>query len=131
MEGLLKIFKSLQRVVTHSHYSFRDGNSLLSWKDNWSSIPLQKTLPHLFSFAQNEVASVHTAISSTDLSQLFHLPLSDEALDELYELQTLVNSLEVQQAPDSWEMFISTSTFRVSKAYKSQLGHEEILPASK
>jgi hypothetical protein len=82
--------KSLNLFKGLAHCSFRDGKALLSWKDSCSSIPLQKTLPHLFSFAQNEVASVHTAISSTDLSQLFHLPLSDEALDELYELQTFL-----------------------------------------
>jgi hypothetical protein len=86
-------------------------------EDKRRSIPVQETLPYLFSFAKNEDASSHTAIYSADLSEFFHLPLSDEALDELYGLQTIVTGLEAQHTPDPWEVFGSTTSFKVSKAY--------------
>ena len=54
------------------------------WLDNWTAVPLKDCWPHLFSFPKDENISVKKSLSLTNVAGLFHLPLSEEALTELY-----------------------------------------------
>jgi hypothetical protein len=67
------------------------GNSVLLWKDNWSHGIMQHNYPCLFSYAINEDISVAEITDSTDLIDLFHLPISPEAFTEWEQLQAVVN----------------------------------------
>jgi hypothetical protein len=63
---------------------FQQGNSILLWQDSWSHIPRKDTFPHLFSFCKNEAISIKKALLIIDLEDLFHLPLSEEALPQFH-----------------------------------------------
>jgi hypothetical protein len=45
----------------------------------------------LFSFAKDENASVNTVMSTKDLNNLFYLPLSQEAFEEMEMLSVVLS----------------------------------------
>ena len=66
-----------------------DGTTTLFWKDLWLDNTLDVSHPRAFSFALHEDASIKDFLESTSLHDLFHLPLSPEALMEVRDLQSL------------------------------------------
>jgi hypothetical protein len=85
-------------------------------------VSLNLQLPHLYSFTVDEAASILQARSLEQLSYLFHLPLSNEAYTQFQTLQDTILNLPVSSDSDSWEVFGSTTNFKVSKAYKHFVG---------
>ena len=53
-----------------------NGSSSLFWKDNWSHSIYAETCPRAYSYAISEDISVKHLLTSTDLHETFHLPLS-------------------------------------------------------
>ena len=70
-------------------------DTILFWKDNWKIEVFQDKFPRAFSFAKELDISVRQLLSSDRLGEVFHLPLSMEALNEVAGLQaeTLNTSL--------------------------------------
>jgi hypothetical protein len=97
--------------------SFVQGNSILLWQDSWSDIPLKLKWPHLFSFVKNESISIKEALASPYIPDLFHLPISEEALVQLNLFQALLQDLTPHAGNDSLTMF-GNSSLQVSKVYK-------------
>ena len=71
----------------HSEVTINMGDSVLFWFDAWvflgSSVPLRERFPRLFSFVIDDKVSVREVINTLDMSELFHLPLSPEAMAEM------------------------------------------------
>jgi hypothetical protein len=59
-----------------------DGSTVLFWSDIWNDHLLQDKCPRLFSFAKDKLISVARFLSTTQMDQLFHLPLSSDAWQE-------------------------------------------------
>lgn len=92
----------------------QDGASICFWEDNWSGCILKDEFPRLASFAKYEGISVSEIMQAEDLDSLFRLPLSQQALLELEELQ-----MQLQQIPyDADEVDIWTPIW--SGAYASK-----------
>jgi hypothetical protein len=115
-------------IVLHSPYfrqlaqcTFQQGNSILLWQDAWSQQPLRDTWPHLY-YCINETISLQQALILPDAADLFHLPLSEEALAQFHLFQALLLSLVPSQNNenvDSWTIFQKADTLMVSSVYKS------------
>jgi hypothetical protein len=74
-----------------------DGSSI------WSDTVLSQTYPRLASFARNEGASVFEVMQADDLDNLFLLPLSQQAFEELECLQAQFQVLPYDvDAVDRW-----------------------------
>jgi hypothetical protein len=73
--------------------------------------------PHLFSFAKNGSISIKEALASPHIPDLFHLPISEEALVQLNLFQALLQDLTPHAGNDSWTM-LGNSSLQVSKVYK-------------
>jgi hypothetical protein len=75
------------------------------WSGNWIVSIREKDLPHLFSFAKNKHITVLEAWNKNneDLYDLFNLPLSVTAHEELHTLQDELNSLDITTEHDKWE----------------------------
>jgi hypothetical protein len=86
------------------------------WKDNWHDQTLHHTLPHLASFANNLEISVHNALLSENLFDLFQLPLSKAAYLEYMTLSDLLHSLDLVDESDVWSYPWGVN-YSVSKAY--------------
>lgn len=75
--------------------------------------------------------SLHSIWQSEDLSDLFHLPLSEEAFGQYQELNTLLQELQLFEDPDIWQISSGESKFQVSKIYSVLIGENEVMPAIK
>jgi hypothetical protein len=111
--------------------TFHQGNSILLWQDAWSQQPLKDTWPHLYSYCISETISLKQALLSPDAADLFHLPLSEEAVVQFHLFQALLASLVTTQdnTVDSWAISGRTDTLKVSSVYKSQMHSGGALPA--
>jgi hypothetical protein len=64
---------------------------------------LQEKLPRLFTFAKNQKISVVTFFETANIIDHFHLPLSEQAFQELQELQIIVQSIQMgDEEKDQW-----------------------------
>src|SRR4051812_44687956 len=76
----------------------------LFWFDPWEGGSMQNKFPRLFSFVVNHDLSVRDVISSLDRSQLFHLPLSQEAYEEFQSMEIELNQFQLKPMEnDVWK----------------------------
>ena len=66
------------------------GTSFMFWADNWlfdgSDVPLSVRFPRLYSYVLDNKLTAAEVYGQEDISQLFHLPLSTRAFEELQQL---------------------------------------------
>jgi hypothetical protein len=80
-----------------------NGSSVCFWDDLWSHSVLSQTYPRLASFVKNDDASVMDIMQEEDLDSIFFLPLSQQALHELEDLQTQLQMIPYDvDAKDHW-----------------------------
>lgn len=81
----------------HSIITVNRGDSVLFWHDSWtvlnSSVPLRERFPRLFSFVLDDKLSFNDFIMEDELSSLFQLPLSQEAMQDLVDIQNGLKSM--------------------------------------
>jgi hypothetical protein len=75
--------------------SIGDGSTVLFWSDIWNDLLLQDKFPRLFSFAKDKLISVATFFNTTQMSELFHIPLSFEAWQEYQALQIIIQGIQI------------------------------------
>jgi hypothetical protein len=123
--------KSLSAYKGLAKCSIRTGSSIMLWTDSWSDVPLNLQFSHLYSFTFNEIVSLYQAKSLEILSDLFHLPLSNEAFAQFQVLQEILLNIPDSADPDSWDVFGNNTSFKVSKAYKHFVGQHLVCPVIK
>lgn len=122
---LLPIFKGMATVKINNGACF-------FWKDTWETQTLEQQFPQAFSFAKNKNITVRKAFSHVDITELFNLPVSQIAFDQLAIIQQKMNDVNLQQdSKDIWTYTNGTSTFKSGKAYKKLQGHHYIDPVFK
>jgi len=60
-------------------------------------------MPELFSYAKNELTSAKKVFNTSDPIELFTLPLSTQAFQQLQQLVSLLQGLPQSQGPDEWK----------------------------
>jgi len=101
---ICKLMDKFRMVCTvHVHR----GDTVLFWSDSWSlgdsSIPLDQRFARLFSFVIDPLISAAEVFDMSELTPLFHLPLSERAFGELQSLQSLLGNSNVNhQLNDVW-----------------------------
>jgi hypothetical protein len=60
----------------------QNGTTYLFWLDLWNDQILSHVFPHLFSFVKDQRLMVLPVAQTTNLSEIFHLPLSEEAFQQ-------------------------------------------------
>jgi hypothetical protein len=80
-----------------------DGSTVCFWEDLWTDSILAHTYPRLASFARSNTISVYEVMQAQDLDTLFILPLSQQALEELDDLQNHLQVLPYEaDSQDQW-----------------------------
>jgi hypothetical protein len=123
--------KSLADYKGLAKCSIGIGSSIMLWTDSWSDVSLNLQFSHLYSFTVNESISLHQMKSLEHLSDLFHLPLSNEEFAQFQVLQDVILNIPDSADPDSWEVFGNNTSFKVSKAYKHFVGQHLVCPIIK
>jgi hypothetical protein len=87
--------------------SINNGKTCSLWKDKWMESTRREEYPHLFSFAKNKEISFADAYSDNNgtIYNLFHLPLSTIAHEELLSLQDDIHDQELNGENDIWSPF--------------------------
>lgn len=83
------------------------GDTVLFWSDHWqigsNCTPLQERFPRLFSFCLHKNLSVREVFQTENFQQLFSLPLSELAFQELNQLSSLMETIQLDsERPDTW-----------------------------
>jgi hypothetical protein len=104
----------------------QSGKSVVLWKDNWNNSIRQDIYPHLHSFAKNQNISIDKAmeIYNENLYDMFHLPLSTIAHEELYNLEQEFLDLKITEDHDIWS-FSWGSSYSTKKVYRELIGNHE------
>jgi hypothetical protein len=85
---LLNTFKGIVQAHLGS------GDTILFWDDLWNGQILKFLYPQLHSFVINGSITVKEALNLEFLQDLFHLLLSQEAYEQLCELDITIQSLQ-------------------------------------
>jgi hypothetical protein len=91
---LLEHFKGMASVIVQS------GTTCFFWLDVWNDHLLSHDFPHLFSYVKDQKLTVLRVAQATNLSDIFHLPLSEEAFQQFRELGVILNDLHLQDETD-------------------------------
>jgi hypothetical protein len=95
-----------------------DGTTVLFWSDIWNDHLLQDKFPRFFSFAKNKLISVAKFLGTTQMEELFHLPLSNEAWQEYQALQDIIQGIQITEGEkDCWKYIWGKSEYSSSKFY--------------
>lgn len=100
----------------------QNGTSCFFWLDVWNHQLLSQSYPHLFSYVKDQKLTVLQVAQLEDLTEIFHLPLSEEAFQQLQELQIMLNHLSLTDDPDRWTYIWGSTDFTPSRAYKQLKG---------
>ena len=109
----------------------RDGKSCFLWQDMWLSHIPKLNFPELYSFAINPHITLYDALSASGPPDLFHLPISDTALQQLIVLAENLNSLTDSDDLDLWSYIWGSPFFSSAKAYEHLTGHRVVHAAFK
>jgi hypothetical protein len=106
--------------------SINNGKTCSLWKDKWMDGTGQEEYPHLFSFANNQEISFADAYSNNNGSiyNLFHLPLSTVAHEELINLQNDMHDQELNGENDIWSL-VWGDYFSTKRIYSTLIGDHD------
>src|SRR3954465_3913396 len=89
------VAKHMDSFVVVSKIQIGPGDSVLLWHDFWMD-HMNRSLAHKFtrllSYAKDPLISVQGLLGTSDLTDLFNLPLSDQAYEELLELSFILQN---------------------------------------
>jgi len=92
---------SLYRTVARC--TVGDGSTICFWDDQWSGPILKHVYPRIASNSRSESISVFDVMQAEDLDTLFFLPLSQQALEELEQLQNHLQDIPYDEhSQDRW-----------------------------
>jgi hypothetical protein len=120
---LLSKFKEMSSAL-----AFR-GDSCFLWKDKWHTPILDQAFPELMSFAKNKNITIFKAKEALSLNELFNLPLSEEAFNQLLELAQILEDLPSLDQDDIWTYDWATPFYIPMKAYVCLIGSRTVHPA--
>jgi hypothetical protein len=78
------------------------GDTVIFWSDLWNGRILQQSYPELFSFTTNKSITTQEVIESGGLESIFQLLLSEEAYEQLCELEVYLQFCQLASQSDSW-----------------------------
>jgi hypothetical protein len=105
-----------------------NGQTCLLWDDIWNGQIRKLQFPELYSYAKNKSISLSKAHGTATFHDLFSLPLSVEAYNQLHELQLEFSTIVLNEMNDNWTYIWGSVQFSSSKAYKTLTGHSPAEP---
>jgi hypothetical protein len=108
-----------------------NGQTCLFWTDNWGAVNPAASAPELFSFVKNKSASVHSVLSTEVFSDLLHLPVSQEALVQMQNLEADLAQIALSEEKDKWSYTWGSTKFSSARIYKELMEHPVVHPAFK
>jgi hypothetical protein len=106
------------------------GDTFIFWSDTWlmdnDSRPMKDRFPRLHSYALNENMSAAQVYSSTNMFDLFYLPLSNQAHQDFLLLQEWMMDNRPTAEDDVWT-YCWGGQYKAAKFYKHIHSHIQVL----
>ena len=119
---LNNLYRSCSRCIVG------DGSTVCFWEDRWTDNILSTDFPRIASFSKSEHVSVQQVMQTQDMEDMFHLPLSVQALEELNDLQTVIQEVTYDEnRDDKWQPLCGID-FSARKYYEHIYGTLEAHP---
>jgi hypothetical protein len=100
------------------------------WQDLLTDSILAHQFPRLFSFARDHEILVNKTMTANNLNELFFLPLSQAAFDELVALQILLQSVAYDENSNDTGIFLwGGQIYTSGKFYKLAFKHLQTPPS--
>lgn len=109
--------KLLNTYKSHATCFPQDGKTIGFWQEAWDEIPKSQLWPHLYSFSKQQQISLHEIVHTEDMSDHFHLPLSEEAYEEYLQLEQCLQDLNLNENHDIWQFTPVQVIYKVYTAY--------------
>jgi hypothetical protein len=103
----------------------QNGSTTLLWEDLWNNKVRSLDMPELFSITTENRITVRQAVLRTDLADIFHLPLTEQAYHQFLQLNNELEDVVLTEETDSWTYIWGSSQFLVHKAYNALTGHNQ------
>lgn len=120
------ILKLLDKFKGMAKVNINNGKSCYLWLDMWDDKVPKQVFLELFSFAKSQTSTLAVAKRINPLSDLFHLPLSEQAYSQFLQLDSELQQLTLNDDSDKWSYLWSSGKFFVAKAYKHLSVHSHI-----
>lgn len=109
----------------------KNGETCMFWKDKWLDQPLELEFPKSYSFVKNKTITVNKAFNLNSITNMFNLPLSQTAFDQVMNLQQTMGSINLENVDDIWTYTGGSTKFSSAKTYRKLIGHHQNDPAYK
>jgi hypothetical protein len=76
------------------------GDSINFWQDLWNGRVLCQSYPHLYSYANNQNITPCSVLETSELEELFYLPISEEAYEQFCELDIYLQAFQISNDDD-------------------------------
>jgi len=113
------VLKLLHKYKGMASVMISDGQSCLLWDDLWNGHVRKLQFPELYSFAKNKSISLSKALGTVTFHDLFILPVSIEAYNQLQDFQLELSEILLNDENDRWTYIWGNNQFSFAKAYKS------------
>ena len=114
------VAKHMDSFVAVSKIQIGPVDSVLLWHDFWMD-HMNRSLAHKFarllSYAKDTLISVQEVLATFDLTNLFNLPLSAQAYEELMELSLILQNHTPELVSDCWTWRQSTKEPYTTKKF--------------
>ena len=111
--------KLVQKYLEICSVQVKEGDTTLFWSDTWRDKVLNLKYPRLFSFAIDANLSVRDVMQTQDKSELFHLPLSQQAFEEFVLLQADLAHIVLQPGVSAvWSTPWKDGAYSANRFYK-------------
>lgn len=120
------VMKTLSQYKQMTAIHLKNEKSCLFWKDKWSDQTLQVAFSESFSFAKQQSISVHKVFGSKTFLDLFNLPLSEIAFNQVGFIQQRMESITLHDDNDVWTLRGGSTKFSSAKAYRTLIRHQQI-----
>ncbi|TVU27564.1 hypothetical protein EJB05_19054, partial [Eragrostis curvula] len=105
------------------------GDTVSLWHDMINGSILSQKYPRLYSFSNDKYGSLHKAMNAESFEEIFHLPLSNEAYEELLDMQLEIENMDLPYEDDDiWSYIWGSVSYSSSKFYKHQFNGLENSP---
>jgi hypothetical protein len=125
-KDILKIQDSFKEIA---QVEIGNGKSTLLWHDRWNGQRISEKFPELSSFASVKEINISQARLASP-NELFHIPLSAEAFEQLLSLQDTLGNLQLLDHNDIWRCSASSNRFSSQKVYAHLIGTHQSLSLS-
>ena len=104
-----------------------NGSIVTFWDDLWTDDILSSKYPRLYSYAKDQNISVQRIMQTDDIREIFNLPLSEQAMNELMPMQHDIQQVSYDEDSNDVSSFLwGNSQYTSSRFYKIAFKHLQV-----